>query len=178
MSQEERVEALESTTAPTETIIPAFQTPDTCVFCNVDNSDSIFFNIFRTAYQNKIGKEIPKQDKETCIHHDDEWLKHSLYSAGFMFRSFRDGKTTNGEIIDILKNKEQAVRLLTKEYDEIKNFTCACHLYLHDYGKVPESYYKGEHNIEADILVQNKIIQNKIKIHYEKSLEVLNLIEE
>ena len=180
MSTEERIEVLEDQVkGPTEqeTIIPEFQNPDTCVFCIDKNDDTFFYLVFRLAYKYKTGKDIQKQDKETCIHHNDDWLKYSLHSAGFVWSAFTDhGKKsmTNGEAEEIMKNKELREKLLTKEYDEIKNFSSACHLYLPKYGKVnTKGRYNNAFDIEDDIPIQNKIIQNKIKIHYTNAIEVL-----
>jgi len=183
MSLEHRLEDLEGqpTHIKHDTIIPKFQTPDICVFCTDKDYDSIFYLMFRTAYNIKKGKDYQKQDKETCIHHNDEWLKHSLRSARFTWYSIMgDKKSMRGsEIIDILENKEKREKLLTENYEEGKKYTCAIDLYL---PKSSNTDTKGRYNnastIEDDIPVQNKIIQNKLTIYYDKAIEVLRLYEE
>lgn len=171
MSIENRVEILEKESKPEEqeTIIPKFQTPDTCIFCT-DNYDSVFYFIYRTAYNCEKVKEFKKQKKETCIHNTDDWLKHSLLSAGFMCSSINGNKLKYYEIMEIFKDKRQRETLLTKKYNENKKYTCATDLYL------PESsgLTKQILNKENEIPIQNKIIQNKLKIYYDKAIEVLN----
>ena len=73
-----------------DTIIPDFQNPDTCVFCNDKSYDSIISHLLRIYYNDRNGKEYKKQDKETCIHHNDKWLKHSHRTAGFIWSAFTD----------------------------------------------------------------------------------------
>ena len=179
MSFEHRLESLEGhSNHPTEqdTIIPKFQTPDTCVFCTEKDYDSSFYQVFRVAYQHKIGKELDKQDKETCIHHSDEWLIHSLYSAGFTWSAFRD-ENQDRTIGELLENKEERERILKESYDKQKKFTCAAHLYLADCpGK--KNRYSNAFTIEDDIYVQNKILQNKLKIYYNKAIEALRIFDD
>jgi len=166
-------EGIEKPDHPTEqeTILPDYQTPDTCVFCTEKDYDSIFYQVFRVAYQHKIGKELDKQEKQTCIHHTDDWLKHSLYSAGFAWSAFRD-ENQDRTMGDLFEDKEWRERILTKKYEEGKGFTCAAHLYLTDCpGK--KNRYSNAFTIEDDIAVQNKIIQNKLRIYYNKAIEVL-----
>jgi len=181
MSLDERVSNLEEQTnnpIEQETIIPKFQNPDTCVFCTNKDYDSIFYLVFRVAYNHKKGKDFEKQDKETCIHHNDEWLKHSLRSAGFIWSALTDyGKKsmTHDEVMELFKNKEEREKILTKEYDEIKNYSCAIDLYLPKSSNTnTEKRYNGAFDIEDDIPIQNKIIQNKIKLYYDKAIEVLS----
>ena len=176
MSTRERVELLEEQSdhiTEQETILPDYQTPDTCVFCTDKDYDSIFYSVFRVVYNQMKGKDFEKQDKETCIHHTDEWLKHSLYSAGFTWSAFTDDKSNQDRTIgDLLKDKEWIAKILTKKYEEGKKFTCAAHLYLTDCpGK--KNRYSNAFTIEDDIPIQNKIIQNKLKIYYNKAIEVL-----
>jgi len=179
MSSLDRLDKLEEQTnnlTEQETIIPKFQNPDTCVFCTNKNYDSIFYLVFRLAYNHKKGKDFEKQDKETCIHHNDEWLKHSLRSAGFTCSAFLVGKKSmkSGEAMNLFKNKEKREELLTKKYDESKNYSTACDLYLpKSSGVNTEKRYNGPFSIEDDIPIQNKIIQNKLKIYYNKAIEVL-----
>jgi len=181
---EDRLESLEGQTnhiTEPETIIPGFRNPDTCVFCTNEDYDSIFNLVVRVAYQHKIGKELDKQEKQTCIHHTDNWLKYSLYTAGFISTSFMDGKESiaYGEIDDLLKNKKAREKLLTKEYDADKNYTCAIDLYL---PKSSNTNTKGRYNnaftIEDDIPIQNKIIHDKVKTYYTNAIEVLNAFDE
>lgn len=181
MNTLDRLEKLEEQTnnpIEQETIIPKFQTPDTCVFCTDKDYDSIFYLMFRAAYHQKTGKDFEKQDKETCIHHNDEWLKHSLRSAGFIYSAFTDaGKNsiTYDEVMEVFKNKEEREELLTKEYDESKKYTCAIDLYLPKSSNTNTiNRYNGSFSIEDDIPLQNKIIQNKFKIYYNKAIEVLH----
>jgi len=74
------------------------------------------------------------------------------------------------EIMEIFKDKRQRETLLTKKYNEDKKYTCAVDLYL------PESSGVTKHilDIENEIPIQNKIIQNKIKIYYDKAIQVLS----
>jgi len=160
-----------------ETILPDYQTPDTCVFCTEKDYDSIFYLVFRLAYNCEKGKDFEKQEKETCMHHNDDWLKHSHRTGGFMGVAFREhckNSTTNEEIVGLFKNKEEREKLLKESYDKQKKFTCAAHLYLTDCpGK--KNRYNNAFTIEDDIPVQNKIIQNKLKIYYNKAIEVLRM---
>jgi len=180
MSLEDRLENLEGQSdriiTEQETIIPKFQNPDTCVFCTEKDYEHIFYLMFRVDYNLKRGKDYQKQDKETCIHHNDEWLKHSFHSAGFAWHAImKDKESMMGyEIIKILENKEEREKLLTKKYDESKNYSTACDLYLpKSSGVNTEKRYNGPFSIEDDIPIQNKIVRNKIKIYYDKAIEVL-----
>jgi len=131
MSLENRVEVLEKDSSPTEqdTIIPKFQTPDTCVFCT-ENYDSIFYFIYRSAYYCDRDKEFERQNRKTCIHNTDQWLKHSLYSASFLCSAINGNELKYYEIMEIFKDKRQRETLLTKKYEESKKYTCAVDLYL------------------------------------------------
>jgi len=158
-----------------ETIIPKFQNPDTCVFCTEKDYDSIFYLVFRLAYNYKKRKDFEKQDKETCIHHTDDSLKYSLHTAGFIWSALTDhGKKsmTEGEILELFKNKQEREKILTNKYEEGKKFTCAAHLYLTP-GLGKKNRYSNAFTIEDDIAVQNKILQNKLRIYYNKAIEVL-----
>ena len=165
-----------------DTIIPEFQNPDTCVFCDDKSYDSIIFEFLRIFYNYKNETEYQRQNKGTCIHHKDEWLKHSHRTGGFMWSAFTDnGKKsmTRGEIVELFKNKEERDKLLTKEYDETKNFTCAVHLYLPTSSKVKtKNRYNNAFTVEDDIPIQNKIIRNKIKTYYTNALEFLQAFDE
>ena len=169
MSLESRVSVLEGQKPEEqETIIPKFQTPDTCVFCT-DNYDSVFYFIYRAAYNCEREKEFEKQDKKTCIHNTDDSLKHSLRSAGFMCSAINGNNMKYYEIMEIFKDKRQRETLLTTKYNKNKKYTSAVDLYL------PESSgVKHILDIENEIPIQNKIIQNKLKIYYEKAIEVLS----
>jgi len=183
MSLEERVEKLEqrdNDTSEQDTTLPQFKNPDVCVFCTDKNYDSIYYDILRQAYNYKTEKDYQKQDKETCIHHNDDWLKHSYNTGGFICSAITDcGKKsmTNGEVEELFKNKEEREKILTEEYDKIKDFTCAAHLYLMDWSKTNEKdpYNNQADAIEADIPIQNKIIQKKIKTWYTNAIEALML---
>ena len=170
MSLESRVSVLEGQKPEEqETIIPQYMTPDTCVFC-ADRYDNVFYFIYRTAYNCDREKEFEKQDKKTCIHNTDDSLKHSLRSAGFMCSAINGNELKYYEIMEIFKDKRQRETLLTKKYNEDKKYTCAVDLYL------PESSGVTKHilDIENEIPIQNKIIQNKIKIYYDKAIQVLS----
>jgi len=180
MNTLDRLEKLEEQTSnPTEqeTIIPKFQNPACCVFCTDKQHDSIFYLVFRVAYNHKKGKDFEKQDKETCIHHTDNWLKHSLRSAGFIWSALTDYgniSMTYDEVMDLFKNKEEREKILTKEYDETKNYSCAIDLYLPKSSNTnTKNRYNNAFTIEDDIPIQNKIIQNKLKIYYTNAIEVL-----
>jgi len=160
-----------------DTIIPEFQNPDTCVFCDDKSYDTFMFLVLRIYYhiRNRTGYE-KKLDKETCIHHKDKWLRYSHRTAGFIWSAFTDyGKKpmTNGELLKIFGNKEERERLLTELYDRAKNFTCASHLYLTVPPENNKNRYSNAFTIEDDISVQNKIIQNKLKTYYTNATEVL-----
>ena len=143
-----------------DTILPGYQNPDTCVFCDDKYYDGIICQLLRIYYNHKNGKEYEKQDKETCIHHNDKWLKHSQHTGGFIWSAITDhGKKsmTGGEILELFKNKEERERLLTEYYDEAKKFTCAADLYLTDWSKTKEkNRYNNVFTIEDDILIQNE----------------------
>jgi len=171
MSLEDRVSELEKESRPEEqeTIIPKFQTPDTCVFCT-NNYDSVFYFIYRAAYYCDKDKEFEKQDKKTCIHHTDDSLKHSLRSASFLCSAINGNELKYYEIMEILKNKYQRETLLTKKYNECKKYTCAVDLYLPESSGVTKQILDKENEIP----IQDKIIQNKLKIYYDKAIEVLS----
>jgi len=176
MSFQDRVSVLEKESIPEEqdTIIPKFQSPDSCVFCT-DNYDSVFYFIYRAAYYCDKDKEFEKQNKETCIHHTDQSLKHSLRSAGFLCSAINGNELKYYEIMEILKDKRQRETLLTKKFNENKKYTCAIDLYLPKTSGVnTEKRYSNAFDIEDDIPLQNKIIQNKFKIYYDKAIEVLS----
>jgi len=174
MSLESRVLVLEkeSRQEEEETIIPKFQTPDTCVFCT-DNYDSVFYFIYRTAYNCDREKEYGRQDKKTCIHNTDDSLKHSLRSAGFMCSAINGNDMKYYEIMEIFKDKRQRETLLTKKYNEDKKYTCAVDLYLPESSGVTKQVL----DIENEIQIQNRIIQNKLKIYYDKAIDVLSNFE-
>jgi len=183
MSVEDRLEKLEQldNTLEQDTIIPEFQNPDTCVFCDDKAYDNFIFAFLRVYYNIKNGTEYEKLDKEICIHHKDKWLKHSYRTGGFIRTAFREhckNSTTNKEIIELFGNKEQRERLLTESYDRQKKFNCACHLYLYVPPEVAKHRYSNAFTIEDDIPVQNKIIQNKLKTHYTNAIEVLQAFDE
>ena len=181
MSVEERLENLERLdgTLEVDTIIAEFQNPDTCVFCDDKAYDDFIFAFLRVYYNIKNGTEYEKKlDKETCIHHKDKWLRHSYRTGGFLLSAFADhckNSTTNKEIIELFGNKEQREKLLTESYDRQKNFTCAAHLYLKT---PPKNRYSNAFTIDDDIPVQDKILQNKLKIYYTNAIEVLNAFDE
>ena len=176
MNLENRVSVLEKESRPEEqeTIIPKFQTPDTCVFCTDKNYDSIFYLVFRTAYNCDRDKELEKQNKMTCIHNTDQWLKHSLYSAGFLCSAINGNELKYYEIMEIFKDKRHRETLLTKKYEESKKYTCAVDLYLPESSGVTKQILDKENEIP----IQNKIIHNKLKIHYDKAIEVLRNFDE
>ena len=183
MSVEDRLEKLEQldNTIEQDTIIPEFQNPDVCVFCTDEDYNTIWNECLRIFYNDKTGKEHQKQDKETCIHHKDGWLKYSYRTAGFMGSAITDhGKKsmTVREILEVFKNKEEREKLLTKYYDEAKKFTCAAHLYLKTPPENKKNRYNNAFTIEDDIPVQNKIIQNKIKTEYTNAIEVLRTLDD
>ena len=62
-----------------------------------------------------------------------------------------------------------------KKYNKDKNFCSAIDLYLPKTTRVnTEKRYSNAFDIEDDIPLQNKIIQNKFKIYYDKAIEVLS----
>jgi len=157
-----------------DTIIPKFQNPDVCIFCT--DNESIFYELLKSVYQEKTNRRVEKQNKETCIHHKDEWLKHSYYTAGFMWSAFTNyGKKleTIGDVEELFRNKEEREKILTEYYDRQKEFTCGAHLYLKTPEKAKKNRYDNAFTIEDDISVQNKIIQNKLKTWYTNAIEVL-----
>ena len=180
MSVEERIEKLEqlgNNISEEETDIPKFQNPDTCVFCDDKANDDIMLGLLRFCYNIKNGTKFEKLDKETCIHHKDKWLKQSCHTAGFIRSAFKKHckeSITNGEVFELFKNKEEREKILTEFYDEAKKFSSALHLYLIDWSKTKEKHrYSNAFTIEDDIPIQNKIIRDKIKIHYTNAIEVL-----
>jgi len=170
MSLENRVETLEKESRPEEqeTIIPRYMTPDTCVFCT-DNYDSVFYFIYRTAYNCDRDKEFEKQNKKTCIHNTDDSLKHSLRSAGFLCSAINGNELKYYEIMEIFKDKRQRETLLTTKYNENKKYTCAVDLYLPESSGVTKQIL----DIEHEIPIQNRIVLNKFKMYYDKAVEVL-----
>jgi len=176
MSTSEMINKIKGGVDEEETIIPMFQNPDTCVFCDDKAYDDIIFLLLRAYYNYKNGTKYEKLDKETCIHHKDRWLKHSHRTGGFMGVAFREHckkSTTNEEIVDLFKNKEEREKLLTEYYDEAKKFTCAAHLYLKTPSKNKKNRYTNSFTIEDDIPIQNKIMQNKVRTYYTNAIEVL-----
>ena len=184
MSSEERIAQLEGQVKDSmgqDTIIPKFQNPDTCVFCTDKNYDSTFYLVFRAAYNQKTGKDIQKQDKETCIHYTDDWLKHSLRAAGFIWSAFTDHGNKSiktNEVIELMENKEQREKLLKEYYDKQKHFTSWLDLYNLDHERIKNGElgrYGGviDEVIDNDAVINDKIIHNKLKIHYTNALEVL-----
>lgn len=180
MSLKDRVSVLEGQKPKEQdTIIPKFQTPDTCVFCTDKDYDSIFYHIFRLAYNQKTGKDLERQDKENCIHNTDQSLKHSLRSAGFTCSAFLNyNKHLNSDgVLQICKFKRLREELLTKKYDESKHYASWMELYqlIEERRKnhKPERY-SGGFTIEDDCVIQDKILQDKIKLYYDKAREVLS----
>ena len=176
MSVEERLEKLEQLdhTLEQDTIIPQFQNPDVCVFCT--DKESLFYELLKATYEEKNNRKVEKQNRETCIHNTDNWLKYSYRTAGFIrtaFREHRKNPMTGKEIIDLLENKEQGEKLLKESYDSQKSFTCAGHLYLKTPIEVKDKRYSNAFTIEDDIAVQDKILQNKLKTYYTTAIEVL-----
>jgi len=183
MSVEERIENLEQegNILEQDTIIPDFQNPDRCIFCVNEADDTIFYELLRICYNYRNGKDYQKQDKETCIHHKNKWLRYSYGTGGFIWAAITDyGKKsmTNGEIIDLFKNKEQREKLLTEFYDKTKKFCCAIHLYLRVPPENKKNRYNNAFTIEDDIPIQDKIIQNKFKTEYTSAIEVLQAFDE
>jgi len=176
MSVEERLENLEHLdhTLEQDTIIPQFQNPDVCVFCT--DKESIFYELLKATYEEKNNRKVEKQNRETCIHHKDNWLKYSYRTAGFMWSAFKKyGKKleTTDDVEKLFRNKEEREKILKESYDRQKEFTCAGHLYLKTPLEVKEKRYSNAFTIEDDIAVQNKIIQNKLKTYYTTAIEVL-----
>ena len=159
-----------------DTIIPEFQNPDVCVFCT--DNESIFYELLKATYEEKTNRKVEKQNKETCIHHKDNWLKYSQRTAGFMWSAFtnydKNKSTTVGDVEKLFRNKEEREKLLTEYYNKQKDFTCAAHLYLKTPLEIKEKRHSSNaFTIEDDIAVQNKIIQNKLKTYYTNAIEVL-----
>ena len=178
MNTGEMIHKIKNEEVEQDTIIPEFQNPDTCVFCDDKAYDDFIFAFLRVYYNIKNGTEYEKKlDKETCIHHKDKWLRHSYRTGGFIMSAFADhckNSTTNKEIIELFGNKEQREKLLTEYYDEVKKFSSAMHPYLTDWSKTKEKHrYNNVFTIEDDIPIQNKIIRDKIKIYYTNAIEVL-----
>jgi len=181
MSTREMIQKINGDVEDQDTIIPDFQNPDTCVFCDDKSYDNIIFQLLRIYYNIKNGKEYKKLDKETCIHHNDKWLKYSHRTGGFMWSAITDhGKKsmTGEEILEVLKNKEEREKLLTEKYDEAKKFTCAAHLYLTVPPENRINRYSNSFTIEDDIPVQNKIIQNKVKTYFTNAIEALRTLDD
>jgi len=155
MSVEERLESLEQkdNTLEQDTIIPKFQNPDVCVFCT--DNESVFYELLKVAYEEKTNSKVEKQNKETCIHHKDDWLKYSYYTAGFMWSAFTDYDKkleTFGDVEKLFRNKEEREKILKESYDRQKEFTCAGHLYLCTPLEVKEKRYSSNaFTIEDDI---------------------------
>jgi len=177
MSLEERITKIEeqSEVREVDTIIPEFQNPDVCVFCT--DNESIFYELLKATYEEKNNRKVEKQNKETCIHHKDNWLKHSYYTAGFMWSAFtnydKNKSMTVGDVEELFRNKEEREKILKESYDRQKEFTCASHLHLKTPLEVKDRRYSNVFTIEDDIAVQNKIIQNKLKTYYTTAVEVL-----
>jgi len=182
MNTDEMIQKIKGGEVEQDTIIPDFQNPDTCVFCDDKSYDNIIFGLLRVYYNIKNGTEYEKKlDKEICIHHKDKWLKHSHRTGGFIQSAFAEhckNSTTNKEIIELFRNKEQRERLLTESFDRQKEFTCAANLYLTVPSKNKKNRYSNAFTIEDDIPVQNKITQNKLKTHYTNAIEVLQAFDE
>ena len=176
MSVEERLEKLEQldSTLEQDTIIPQFQNPDVCVFCT--DNESLFYELLKATYEEKNNRKVEKQNKQTCIHNKDNWLKYSYRTAGFMWSAFKKyGKKLDNtdDVEKLFRNKEEREKILKESYDEQKEFTCAGHLYLKTPLEVKEKRYCNAFTIENDIAVQNKILQNKLKTYYTTAIEVL-----
>ena len=181
MSTSEMIKKIKGEGEEQDTNIPKFQNPDVCVFCTDKNYDSIWYDYLRLVYNYKTEKDYQKQDKETCIHHNDDWLKYSYNTGGFIWSAITDhGKKsmTGGEILEVFKNKEEREKLLTEKYDEAKKFSCAAHLYLTVPSKIKKNRYKNSFTIEDDIPIQNKIIQNKVKTYYTNAIEALRTLDD
>jgi len=183
MNTSEMIHKIKGEEVEQDTIIPEFQNPDTCVFCDDKAYDDFIFAFLRVYYNIKNGTEYEKKlDKETCIHHKDKWLRHSYRTGGFIHSAFAKHckeSITNGEVAELFKNKEEREKILTESYDRQKNFCCAAHLYLTDWSKTKEKYrYNNSFTLEDDILIQNKIIHDKVKTQYTNAIEVLNAYSE
>jgi len=183
MSLEERIEKLEqqaNNISEQETDIPKFQNPDRCVFCTDKNYDSIWNDYLRLVYNYKTEKDYQKQDKETCMHHNDGWLKYSYNTGGFIWSAITDhGKKsmTGGEILELFKNKEERERLLTKYYDETKHVSWFLDLYesrKKRTGNGQEAWDYAEENATRN----DKIIHDKLKIYYTNAVEALRTLDD
>jgi len=181
MNTDEMIQKIKGGEVEQDTIIPDFQNPDTCVFCDDKSYDNIIFGLLRVYYNIKNGTEYEKKlDKETCIHHKDKWLKHSHRTGGFIQSAFAEhckNSTTNKEIIDLFGNKEERERLLTESFDRQKEFTCAAHLYLTVPSKNKKNRYNNSFTVEDDIPIQNKIIHDKVKTYYTNAIEALRTLD-
>jgi len=174
MNTSEMIHKIKGDEAEQDTIIPQFQNPDTCVFCT--DKESIFYELLKAMYEEKTNRKVEKQNKETCIHHNDNWLKYSQRTAGFMWSAFKKyGKNldTTDDVEKLFRNKEEREKILTESYDRQKEFTCAAHLYLKTPLEVKNKRYSNVFTIEDDIAVQDKILQNKLKTYYTTAIQVL-----
>ena len=179
MNTSEMIHKIKGDEVDQDTIIPQFQNPDVCVFCT--DKESIFYELLKATYEEKNNSKVEKQNKETCIHHNDNWLKYSQRTAGFMWSAFKKyGKNleTTDDVEKLFRNKEEREKILTESYDRQKEFTCAAHLYLKTPLEVKEKRYSNAFTIEDDIAVQDKILQNKLKTHYTNAIEVLQAFDE
>jgi len=181
MNTSEMIHKIKGEEVEQDTIIPEFQNPDVCVFCT--DNESLFYELLKATYEENTNRRIEKQSKETCIHHKDEWLKHSYYTAGFMWSAFTDydknKSMTVGDIEELFRNKEEREKILTEYYNKQKDFTCGAHLHLKTPLEIKDRRYSSNaFTIEDDIPVQNKILQNKLKIYYTNAIEVLQAYAE
>jgi len=91
MNTSEMIHKIKGEEKEQDTIIPEFQNPDTCVFCDDKAYDDFIFTFLRVYYNIKNGTDYEKKlDKETCIHHKDKWLKYSRCTAGVIQSAFED----------------------------------------------------------------------------------------
>ena len=179
MNTDEMIQKIKGGEVEQDTIIPEFQNPDVCVFCT--DRESIFYELLKATYEEKNNRKVEKQNKETCIHHKDNWLKYSQRTAGFMWSAFKKyGKNlkTGDDVEKIFRNKEEREKILKESYDRQKEFTCAAHLYLKTPLEVKDKRYSNAFTIEDDIAVQDKILQNKLKTYYTNAIDVLNAYDE
>lgn len=164
-----------------DTIIPRFQDPKECVFCTDKNS--IFYELLRIYYKHKTGKDIQKQDKENCIHNSDEWLKHSLRTAGFIYSAFTDfgkNKITGKQTMELFHDKEAREKLLNDNYEQIRHFASwidLCDLNSKRVKNGKPSRYGNAFDIEDDCVIQDEIIHNKLKIYYDNAVEVFRTFD-
>jgi len=177
MNTSEMIHKIKGEEVEQDTVIPEFQNPDTCVFCDDKAYNEIIFALLRFCYNIKNGTKYEKLEKKTCIHHKDKWLKHSYRTGGFIHSAFKKHckeSITNGEVFELFKNKEEREKILTEYYDKAKEFSSAVHLYLIDWSKTKEKHhYNNAFTTEDDIPIQNNIIRNKVKTHYTNAIEVL-----